>query len=90
MQTFVEYKASAAEIAVEYVNPAHTSQTCSECGGIGKRARHRVECSCGLRAHADLNASRNLARIGRTAVLPRAIVNTPYVGNVAGSIHISQ
>jgi IS605 OrfB family transposase len=90
LQTFVEYKASAAGIAVEYVNPAYTSQTCAECGDIGKRARHRFECSCGFRAHADLNASRNLARIGRTAVLPKAIVNTPYIGNVVSNIHVSQ
>jgi IS605 OrfB family transposase len=90
LQTFVEYKARSAGIAVEYVNPAYTSQTCAACGDIGNRARHRFECSCGLRAHADLNASRNLARIGRTAVLPRAVVDTPYVGNVAGSIHVSQ
>lgn len=85
-----EYKASAAGIAVEYVNPAYTSQTCAECGGIGKRAKHRFECPCGLRAHSDLNASRNLARIGRTAVLPKAVVNTPYVGNVVSNIHVSQ
>ena len=43
LQTFVEYKASAAGIAVEYVNPAYTSQTYAECGGIGKRAKHRFE-----------------------------------------------
>ena len=81
LQTFVEYKAKAAGIAVEYVNPAYTSQTCSCCGGLGKRSKHRFECPhCGLRAHSDLNASRNLARIGETAVSPRAAVNTPDVG----------
>jgi IS605 OrfB family transposase len=82
LQTFVEYKAKAASIAVEYVNPAYTSQTCSRCGGLGRREKHRFECPhCGLRAHSDLNASRNLARIGATAVAPRAIVNTPDVGD---------
>jgi IS605 OrfB family transposase len=87
LQAFIEYKASTAGIEVEYVNPAYTSQTCSNCGSIGKRIKHRFECLCGLRAHADLNASRNLARIGEAAVSPRAAVNTPDVGCVA--IHAS-
>lgn len=89
LQTFVEYKAKAAGIAVEYVNPAYTSQTCSCCGGLGKRSKHHFECPhCGLRAHSDLNASRNLARIGETAVSPRAAVNTPDVGSVDMGNHI--
>lgn len=83
LQTFVEYKASAAGIAVEYVDPAYTSQTCSGCGSLGARIKHRFVCDhCGLRAHSDLNASRNLARIGSGAPLPRAAVNTPDVGSV--------
>lgn len=89
LQTFVEYKAKAAGIAVEYTNPAYTSQTCSCCGELGKRSKHRFECPhCGLRAHSDLNASRNLARIGETAVSPRAAVNTPDVGSVDMGNHI--
>lgn len=93
LQTFVEYKAKAAGIAVEYVDPAYTSQTCSCCGNIGKRNKHRFVCEkCGLRAHADLNASRNLARIGETAVSPRAAVDTPDVGggNVVRHVLASQ
>jgi IS605 OrfB family transposase len=84
LQTFIEYKAKAAGIAVEYVNPAYTSQTCSCCGALGRRVKHRFVCDkCGLRAHADCNASRNLARIGSGAPLPRAAVNTPDVGDVS-------
>jgi IS605 OrfB family transposase len=83
LQTFVEYKAVAAGISVEYVNPAYTSQTCSECGQLGKRVKHRFACQCGFRAHADCNASRNLARIGAGALAPRAAVNRPDVGCVA-------
>lgn len=89
LQTYVEYKAKAAGIEVEYVNPAYTSQMCSYCGELGKRSKHRFECPhCGLRAHSDVNASRNLARIGETAVSPRAVVNTPDVGNVDMSNHV--
>jgi IS605 OrfB family transposase len=84
LQTFVEYKAKAVGIVVEYVDPAYTSQTCSSCGHIGCRRGHGFGCGfCGLRAHADVNASRNLARIGRTTVRPRAAVNTPDVGGMA-------
>jgi putative transposase len=87
LQRFVEYKAKAAGIAVEYVNPAYTSQTCSDCGSIGKRSKHRFVCAhCGLRAHSDLNASRNLARIGSGAPLSRAAVNTPDVGDAVNHV----
>jgi IS605 OrfB family transposase len=87
LQTFVEYKAKAAGIAVEYVNPAYTSQMCSRCGSLGKRIKHRFECEhCGLRAHSDLNASRNLARMAETAVSARALVNPP---DVPGDRHLS-
>jgi len=90
LQTFVEYKARAAGIAVEYVDPAYSSQTCSACGGLGNRLKHRFVCAqCGMRAHADLNASRNLARIGESALSPRAAVNTPDVGN-AGHARVLQ
>jgi putative transposase len=82
LQSFVEYKARVVGIAVEYVDPAYTSQTCSACLQLGKRLKHRFECPCGFRAHADLNASRNLARIGATAAAPRATVSTPDVGCV--------
>ena len=90
LQTFVKYKAEAVGIEVEFVDPAYTSQTCSDCGSLGKRVKHRFDCSCGFRAHADLNASRNLARIGIGIPMPRAAVNTPDVGNKANNVHVSQ
>ena len=84
LQSFVDYKARAVGITVEYVDPAYSSQTCSVCDGLGARVKHRFVCrQCGLRAHADLNASRNLARIGESALSPRAAVSTPDVGRVA-------
>jgi IS605 OrfB family transposase len=80
LQTFVAYKAEAAGIGVEFVNPAYTSQTCSACGSLGNRAKHRFSCTCGSLAHSDLNASRNLARLGATAVASTGLVNRPNVG----------
>lgn len=80
LQEFVEYKAQAQGIQVVYVNPAYTSQTCSVCGNIGNRNRHRFSCPvCGRLAHADLNAGLNIASLGRTAVLPTGKVNCPNV-----------
>ncbi|RMH31377.1 MAG: transposase [Nitrospirae bacterium] len=91
LQTFVEDKAKAAGIAVEDVEPAYTSQTCSCCGGLGQRVKHRFVCGhCGFRAHSDVNASRNLARIGGTAVPSRAVVHTPDVGSADNHVCASQ
>jgi IS605 OrfB family transposase len=80
MQSFVAYKAEAAGLRVEFVNPAYTSQTCSVCGCLGVRVKHRFSCTCGSLAHSDLNASRNLARLGATAVASTDAVNRPNVG----------
>ncbi|WP_328989529.1 transposase [Kribbella sp. NBC_01245] len=69
--TFIDYKARRAGVPLVYVDPAYTSQTCAECGHINKR--NRVDqatfiCrSCGVVAHADRNASRNIAARGEAA-----------------------
>jgi putative transposase len=64
LQGFVEYKAEAAGLRVVYVDPAYSSQTCSVCGCLGRRVKHRFSCPhCGLLAHSDCNSSRNLAKI---------------------------
>lgn len=80
LQTFVEYKAIAYGITVEYVDPAYSSQTCSLCHELGSRKKNVFKCSCGFQAHADLNASQNLAWIGSGNTLPMASVNKPNVG----------
>ena len=80
LQVFIAYKAEAAGIRVVYVDPAYTSQTCSACGARGNRSRHRFSCPCcGRLAHADLNAGRNIASLGRTAVRSMGVVNRPNV-----------
>lgn len=51
-------------IPVVYVEPEYTSQRCFKCGHTEKANRDwdRFLCKmCGYRAHADLNASRNIA-----------------------------
>jgi len=63
LQSFIEYKAAGAGIAIEYINPAYTSQTCSCCGALGSRVQHLFSCSvCGHRNNADYNASYNIAK----------------------------
>ena len=39
LQTMIEYKANAAGIEVRYIDPYHTSQTCSFCGHYEKGQR---------------------------------------------------
>ncbi len=50
---------------VEKISPAYTSQTCSQCGIIGREARESqavFRCrSCGYCGNADVNAARNIA-----------------------------
>ncbi|MBU3957893.1 MAG: transposase, partial [Nanoarchaeota archaeon] len=63
---FLEYKAENAGVQVVKVNPRYTSQICSGCGDIVKKSlqerTHR--CSCGLEIDRDLNASRNILKLG--------------------------
>lgn len=78
LQTFVEYKAEASGKTVVYVNPAYTSKTCSKCGQRGTRKGLAFKCKhCGFELNADLNASRNIAFLGKSE-LGRLFVNEPY------------
>jgi putative transposase len=51
-------------IKVTEVNPAYTSQTCSNCGYVDKnnrRDRDHFECKfCGLKIHSDVNGAREI------------------------------
>ena len=62
---YIAYKAVRAGVPVVYVDPAYTSQMCSECGHIDTRNRPdqaTFSCtSCGFAEHADVNAARNIA-----------------------------
>jgi IS605 OrfB family transposase len=77
LQAFVQYKAEAVGLRVEFVVAAYTSQTCNVCGGLGKRVKHRFACSCGNLAHSDVNASRNIARFAGLSSPARGVVSRP-------------
>lgn len=64
---FISYKAENAGRKVVSVNPAYTSQQCSQCGTMvwkdGKVRTHHCK-QCGLKIDRDLNASINILRLG--------------------------
>jgi IS605 OrfB family transposase len=85
LQEFVAYKAQAAGIRVAFVNPAYTSKTCSVCGNLGIRSKHRFKCPfCGRLAHADRNAAQNIASLGSSFGGPTGTVNCPNVAALTG------
>jgi putative transposase len=62
----LEYKAEWAGKRVIKINPAYTSQTCSQCG-----TRHKLKlsdrlyhCPCGLSLNRDVNAALNILALG--------------------------
>ncbi|MFJ3776504.1 RNA-guided endonuclease InsQ/TnpB family protein [Streptomyces sp. NPDC090075] len=64
LEQFIAYKARKAGVPVVYVDPAHTSRTCAECGHLDRANRVSqawFACrSCGFVDHADRNSSRNI------------------------------
>ncbi|MET7842639.1 transposase, partial [Streptomyces sp. NPDC005356] len=65
---FIVYKAKRAGVPLVHVDPAYTSQMCSQCRHIDKRNRVNqglfICRGCGVVAHADRNASHNIAARG--------------------------
>jgi len=80
LQDFIAYKAKAVGIEVKYINPAYTSKTCSVCGNIGTRIKHKFSCSnCCHLANSDVNAASNIAKFDRLFSLSRGAVSRPNV-----------
>lgn len=82
LQNYIIYKAERLGKNVILVRPNYTSQQCSKCGCIEKQNRNGniFKCiKCGFELNADLNASRNIARIGRSDFLQGAVKH-PNVG----------
>lgn len=75
LRQFITYKAGIKGIPVIAVNPKNTSRGCSVCGHIAKSNRKSQSVffcgKCGYTAHADFNASVNIAS--------RANVESPIV-----------
>jgi putative transposase len=64
---FLTYKAAEAGRKLGLVNPAYTSQVCSQCGHLEpkKLAEREHKCSqCGYTAHRDFNAAQNILALG--------------------------
>lgn len=63
----LSYKAEEAGRTIVAVNPAYTSQDCSQCGHrlrkLLSQRRHECPC-CGLSIDRDENAARNILRLG--------------------------
>jgi len=64
LKMFVGYKAEARGVRVAFIDPRHTSQTCSKCGHqhrSNRRSQSLFCCrECGFTLNADLNAARNI------------------------------
>ena len=63
-------KAAEAGCTVVRVPPAYTSQMCSKCGRLVPKdlSERRHRCICGLDIDRDLNAARNILRLGLQAL----------------------
>lgn len=78
---FVDYKAKAKGINVEYVDPKFTSQSCPYCGYVNKRNRNGIQfcCkSCQYKDNADRIGAKNLVLrsiLLRQAEAERAAIN---------------
>jgi putative transposase len=67
--TILNAKAAYAGRRVVAVNPAYTSQTCSDCGVVvqkGLSVRWHSCPDCGTSLHRDHNAAKNIERLGQS------------------------
>lgn len=63
---YIKYKAESAGKYVVMVNPAYTTQTCNKCGNTQKLklTERQYNCSCGYSENRDINAAKNILRLG--------------------------
>ncbi|HDR7633436.1 TPA: transposase [Bacillus mycoides] len=60
LSKFIEYKAILADIQVEYVNPAYTSQSCPKCAKKNRAQDRKYKCPCGFETHRDIVGAMNI------------------------------
>lgn len=73
LRQFLVYKGVKFGVSVRLVNPAYTSKTCHCCNVLGNRQGKKFEClntACGWVGDADLNGSRNIAKLGTIVSRP--------------------
>ncbi len=75
---FLTYKAAEAGRKLGVVNPAYTSQICSQCRHLEPKnlTNREHKCSrCGYTAHRDLNAAKNILALGLDGLgeIPRSL-----------------
>jgi putative transposase len=75
---FLTYKAAEAGRKLGLVNPAYTTQTCSQCKHVQvkKLSEREHKCSqCGYRATRDFNAAQNILALGLDGLgaIPRSL-----------------
>lgn len=69
-RTMLEYKCQQAGVVFEAVNESFSTQTCSSCGsvegpkGVAGLGIREWTCSCGAVHSRDVNAARNILRVG--------------------------
>ncbi len=87
LERFIRYKAEGIGKAVVLVDSTCTSQRCSRCGWIDRKSRHGSEfhcVKCGFQLNADLNASRNIARLGISEASRLNVYQPHAAGNEVG------
>lgn len=64
---YCQYKAACAGTQILTVNPKYTSQICSGCGMVRKKALDERwhSCACGCELDRDHNAAINILRLGQ-------------------------
>ncbi len=77
LKTQLKYKAMARSVVFEEINEKYTTQTCSSClkissnspkGRTGLRIREWVCAECGVKHDRDVNAARNILRLGHQSL----------------------
>lgn len=87
----LEYKQARLGGWIVYVNPAYTSQTCSQCGHVhpgNRKSQAEFVClSCGFTANADLNAAINISRAGHAQLACQA--NGAVMPSATGTLSLA-